>query len=121
MGVSRITLLKVATCFTCQSMITGYHVYKHIWEAEDGETLNCVMEITNRRDPFSVAVIKDAVVVGYLARKFSTVSSLFLKQKGTITCSVNGRKRYSRDIPQEGLEMIRNNYYNIIHSIMVKY
>ena len=62
-------------------------MYKHIWEAEDGETLNCVRETTNRRDPFSVGVIKDAVVIGHLARKISTVSSLFLKQKGTITCS----------------------------------
>ena len=57
MGVSRITLLKMATCFTCQLMIRGYHVYKHIWEAEDGETLNCVRETTNRYEPFSVAVI----------------------------------------------------------------
>ena len=90
MGVSRITLLKMAACFTCQSMIRGYHVYKHIWEAEDGETLNCVRETSNRHDPFSVAVIKDTVVVEHLVRKISTVSSLFLKQKGTITCSVNG-------------------------------
>ena len=118
MGVSRITLLKMATCFTCQSMIRGYHVYMHIWEAEDGETLNCVRETTNRCDPFSVVVIKAAVVIGHLARKISTVSSLFLKQKGTITCSVNGR-RYSIDVLQGGLEMIRNNYYNIIHGIMV--
>ena len=94
-------------------------VYRHIWEAEDVETLDCVRETTNRRDSFSVAVIKDAVVVGHLARKISTVSSLFLKQKGMITCSVNGRRRYSRDLPQGGLEMIRNNYYNIIHDIIV--
>ena len=94
-------------------------MYKHIWEAADGKTLNCVRETTNRCDPFSVANIKDAVVAGHLARKISTVSSLFLKQKGTITCSVNGRRRYSRDLLQGGLEMIRNNYYNIIHGIMV--
>ena len=92
-------------------------VYKHIWEAEDGETLNCMRETSNRRDFFSVAVIKDAVVVGHLARKISTLSSLFLKQKETITCSVNGR-RYSRDLPQGGFETIRNNYYNIIHGII---
>ena len=33
--------------------------------AEDGETLNCMRETTNRRDPFSVAVI--VVVVENLA------------------------------------------------------
>ena len=51
-------------------MVRGYHVYKAIWEAVDGETLNCCRETTNRLDPFVVAVKKQGVLVGHLPKKF---------------------------------------------------
>ena len=53
-------------------MIRGYHVYKDIWDAVDGEILECFREVTNRRDPFAVAVKKQGVIVGHLPKKIST-------------------------------------------------
>lgn len=54
--------------------------------ALDGQVLLCRRETSNGHDPFAVTVIKDSVVVGHL-------------------CRANGSLRYSRDLPQGGLEV----------------
>ena len=64
----------------------------------------CVKDRKNRHDPYAVAVMRSKTVVGHLPRKISTACSLFLST-GTITCKVIGRKRYSHDLPQGGLEI----------------
>uniref|UniRef100_A0A1X7UQN4 HIRAN domain-containing protein n=1 Tax=Amphimedon queenslandica TaxID=400682 RepID=A0A1X7UQN4_AMPQE len=93
--------------FCCVSMVRGYHVYKTVWEAAvDGEVLLCKRETENGHDPYAVAVIRgNGIVVGHLAKKISVICSLFIKRGGVITCSVNGKRRYSRDLPQGGLEI----------------
>ena len=91
--------------YSIESMVRGYHVYKAIWEAVDGEVLQCKREVNNRHDPFAVAVIKDNTIVGHVARKLSAICSLFLRARGSIGCIVRGSKRYSYDLPQGGLEI----------------
>ena len=85
--------------------IRGYHIYKDIWLAENDQILSCQREIRNRKDPYAVAVTKDGATVGHLPRKVARMCSLFIRRGGTIKCIVNGRKRYSRDLPQGGLEI----------------
>ena len=66
------------------SVIQGYHVhihvYKDIWEAVEGEILDCIRERKNRLNPFAVAVIKQGVIVGHLPKKISTPCSTFPSQ-----------------------------------------
>ena len=45
-------------CFSFESCVRGYHVYKDIWKANDGEQLPCQCETSNRSDPFAVAIVK---------------------------------------------------------------
>ena len=85
--------------------IRGYHVYREIWEAATGEVLVCEREPRNARDRYAVAVKKDGCVIGHLPRKVSRVCSLFLRRGGSIHCMVTGRRRYSVDLPQGGLEV----------------
>ena len=40
--------------FALSSMVRGYHVYKDIWDADEGEILDCVQETTNHHDPHAV-------------------------------------------------------------------
>ena len=74
--------------------VRGYHIYKHIWEAVVGETVECQREPCNMKDRYAVAVIKDGVIIGHLPRKVSRVCSLFLRRGGSIQCTVVGRRRY---------------------------
>ncbi len=85
--------------------IRGYHVYKDIWDAVVGEILDCKRERDNVRDRYAVAVLERDRIVGHLPRKYSRLSSLFLDKGGSITCTVTGRRRFSSDLVQGGLEI----------------
>ena len=84
--------------------IRGYHVYRDIWEAAVDEELVCRPERSNAHDRYAVAVMKNDLVVGHLPSKFSRLYSLFIR-RGIILCRVAGRRRYSRNLPQGGLEI----------------
>ena len=94
-------------------MHRGYHVYNYqdTWLATDGETLDCVKELYNRSDSFSVAVKKDIEVVRHVPRDYSRAFSLFLWNDGYTSCCVNESRRYSRDLPQGELEIPCINRY----------
>ena len=91
--------------FIFESMVRGYHVYKHVWDANIGETLPCEVESGNASDPYAVAVKEGSTIVGHVPRAISAVCNLFLRRGGTIVCHVNGTKRYSADLVQGGLEI----------------
>ena len=88
-----------------QSCIRGFHVYKSIWTPFIGETLLCSRETSNLHDPFAVKVLKTDEIVGHFPKRISSVCSIFLRKGGSITCTVNGERRYSRDLTQGGLEI----------------
>ena len=88
-----------------QSCIRGFHVYKSTWTPFIGETLLCSRETSNLHNQFAVKVVKTDMIVGHLPKKISSTCSIFLRKGGTITCRVNGTRRYSRDFIQGGLEI----------------
>ena len=91
--------------FEKHSVIRGHHLYQRIWTTEIGEYLVCEREPTNSIDRYTVAVVKDDIIVGHLPRAQSNIYSLFLFRNSTIDCIVIGAKRYSADLPQHGLEV----------------
>ena len=52
-----------------------------------------------------IAVVREGTVVGHVPRRISRVCSLFIRRGGVIRCCVTDRRRYSSDLPQEGLEI----------------
>ncbi len=91
--------------YSISSSVRGYHVYKDIWEAAEGEVLPCNRELHNLQDPFAVSVNKDATIVGHVPRVISAVCSSFLRRNGMISCRIIGGRRYSADLHQGGLEI----------------
>ena len=59
--------------FVTDSMIRGYHIFRTIWDAVIGESLQCVREVGNVEDRYAVAVQRGGMVVGHLPRKISTL------------------------------------------------
>ena len=89
--------------FTVESVIRGYHVYEEVWSSVIGEVLVCRRDTRNRHDPFAVATCKGTTVVGHVPRRISAICYVFLGKPGaSITCTVAGSRRYSRDLPQGG-------------------
>ena len=85
-------------------MVRGYHVYQSVWEAVNGEVLECSWEIGNRSDPYAVAVTKSSgetggtVTVGHIPRKISSICSIFIRRGGVIDCMVTGLKNLNNAI-----------------------
>ena len=91
--------------FQIDACVRGYHHYKNVWSAVEGEMLQCVREPGNTTDFYVVAVMKGNMVVGHVPRIISSACSLFLKKQGTISSTITGLRQYSRDLPQGGLEV----------------
>ena len=91
--------------FQMESCVRGYHIYKDLWETVVGEELECQRERDNPSDIYAVAVKKGETVVGHLPRRLSRLCALFIRRGGSISCSPTGRRRYSSDLPQGGLEI----------------
>ena len=88
--------------------VRGYHVYQNDWIPALGEMLQCSREVGNAHDPYAVKVIKTAcgTIVGHLPKKITSTCSLFIRKGGTIDCEVtDSNRKYSRDLPQGGLEI----------------
>ena len=100
-GASRMARVS----FIYDSCIRGYHEYKSIWDASVGGVLCCSREIDNPHDDHAVTVIRRGVTVGHVPRYVSRGFSLFLQLGGTITATVVSTRRYSRDLPQGGIEI----------------
>ena len=49
--------------------------------------------------------MKGKMIVGHVPRKISAACSLFLDKDTTITCTITGKRCYSSDLPQAGLEV----------------
>ena len=82
-----------------------YHIYKNIWDAIIGETLQCERELDNESDRYAVAVKKDGTIIGHLPRIISRACSLFLRRGNFISRRITGHRRYSVDLLQGGLEV----------------
>ena len=94
------------TTFFLESMVRGYHVYKDIWHSQLNEQLDCERERHNIHDLFAVSIKKGGNIVDHLPRSISTACYAFLgKLQSSITCIIVGSQRYSRDLPQGGLEV----------------
>jgi len=76
-----------------------------VWTPVTGESLICAREEDNAHDRYAVAVLQHDTIVGHLPRSVSTVCSLFIRRSGSIRCVITDRRRYSRDLPQGGMEV----------------
>jgi hypothetical protein len=88
------------------SVVRGFHIYKNIWNPAIGELLLCEKEFGNLHDPYAVAVVRsNGVIVGHIPRRISCFCYFFLCKNGIISCVITGKRRYSTDLPQGGLEV----------------
>ena len=74
-------------------------------EASCGQTFPCLREEGNPFDLFAVSVVRAGNIIGHVPRKISAACSLFLRNRGSIQCTITGGRQYSRDLIQGGLEV----------------
>ena len=87
-----------------RSCVRGHLVYKSTRTPTEGEELPCEREEGNDKDLYTVAVLRENIVVRHVPRRISAACSFFLRWVGRVHCIVTGARRYSADLPQGGLE-----------------
>ena len=65
-----------------ESFVRGFHEYQNIWTPVTGEHLPCETEDSNAFDPYTMAIKKDADVIGHIPRKISAACSIFVQGGG---------------------------------------
>ena len=91
--------------YETDSCVRGFHIYQDIWTPVIGEELLCEREEGNPNDRYAVSVLNVSTVVGHVPRHISTLCNVFLRRGGSISCIITGRRQYSRDLPQGGMEI----------------
>ena len=97
--------------FTVQCCIRGYHTYQAQWNAEVGAKLNTAPDTRPAslvEDKYAIAVKHDEQTVGHVPKFLSKLTFFFfLKHGGKVIIKVNGPKRYSVDLKQGGMEVLK--------------
>ena len=89
-------------CFTCDSVIRGYQIYKDIWEASSGQVFPCLRESGNAFNPFAVSVVRHGDIIDHVPKKIYAACSLFLRNSGSIECTITGsRQKYFSWVVEE--------------------
>lgn len=88
-----------------ESCVLAYYIYQSLWTPTLDDELICVRDPFNSIDRYAVTVKNGDTVVGHLPKKISRLCSLFLRRGGSIMSTVTGRRRYSSDLSQGGLEI----------------
>ena len=71
-----------------------------------GKELVYKQERHNVYDLFAVAVVRIDNVIGHIPRLFLAACYIFLGKSGSrMLCTVTGHRKYSRDLPQGGMEI----------------
>ena len=71
----------MASEFTVENCVRGYHVYQLKWTAVIGEVLSCSRKLGNA---FAVAVMKKTEIVGYISCFYSCIYGLLLCNGGSL-------------------------------------
>ena len=95
--------------FSAACCIRGYHIYNWTqWAAEIGSILTREPEKRPGalvEDKYAIVIISNYHTVGHVQKFLSKLIFLFLKHGATLTVKVTGERRYSFDLPQEGMEI----------------
>ena len=87
----------------------GYHIYNWTqWTTEIGSILTSQPEKRLGalvEDKYAIAIISNNQTVGHVPKFLPKLTFFFLKHGATLTIKVTGERRYSFDLPQEGMEI----------------
>ena len=102
-----ITIL-VEREFTVECCVRGHHVYQKEWEAEIGSKLTAQYETRPGalvQDKYVIALKQKDVIVGHIPQFLSKITYFYLKHGGDLLVEITGKRQYSRDLPQGGMEL----------------
>ena len=92
---------------TVQSAVRGFHVYKAIWQPEEGEKLMCEHEENNKYDLFAIKVCRplDRKIVGHLPIEISRITRFIIARGAIVEAQLTAAHYRRSPLVQGGLEI----------------
>ena len=92
---------------TVQSALRGFHVYKAIWQPEEGEKLMCEHEENNKYDLFAIKVCPplDRKIVGHLPIEISRITRFIIAHGAIVEAQLTAVQYRRSSLVQGGLEI----------------
>ena len=94
--------------FTVECCGRGHHVYQKEWEAEIGSKLTAQYETRPGalvQGKYAIALKQKDVIVGHIPKFLSKITYFNLKHGGDLLVEIIGKRQYSKDVPQGGMEL----------------
>ena len=88
--------------------VRGHHVYQKEWEAEIGSKSTAQYETRPGalvQDKYAIALKQKDVIVGHIPKFLFKTTYFYLKHGGDLLVEIIGKRQYSRDLPQGGMEL----------------
>ena len=87
--------------------LSGFHLYKAIWEFKVSEKLACSHEENNRHDPFAIKTcqLDSGKIVGHLPMELSRISKFILARGAKIEVKLCETHYRRSPLVQVGLEI----------------
>ena len=91
---------------TVQSDVRGFHVYKAIWQPEEGEKLMCEHE-ENKEYDFAIKVCRplDRKIVGHLPIEISRITRFIIARGAIVEAQLTAAHYRRSPLVQGGLEI----------------
>ena len=94
--------------FTVECCVRGHHVYQKEWEAEIGSKLTAQYETRPGalvQYKYAIALKQKDAIDGHIPKFLSKITYFYLKHGGDLLVEIIGKRQYSRDLPQGGMEL----------------
>ena len=81
---------------------------KKEWEAEIGNKFTAKYETRPGalvQDKYAIALKQKDVIIGHIPKFLSKITYFYLKHGGDLLVEIIGKRQYSRDLPQGGMEL----------------
>ena len=90
---------------TVQSVVRGFHVYKAIWQPEEGKKLMCKHEENNKYDLFVSKVCRalDRKIVGHLSIEISRITRFNIARGAIVEAQLTAAHYSCSSLVQGGL------------------
>ena len=90
-----------------QSTERGFHVYKAIWQPEEGEKLMCEHEENNKYDLFAIKGCRplDRKIVGHLPIEISRITRFIIARGAMVEAQLTAAHYRHSTLVQGGLEI----------------
>ena len=86
--------------------VRGYHYYRRFWKPEEKQKLNCMHELNNPYDRFTIKLVTlNGETVGHLPKELSRITKFYLDRGASMHVALTSKHYRRSPLVQGGIEI----------------